>query len=350
MIEVEHVSKRFTYSNPDPNSNDGDMWFDYLLGMIGRNKGVFAARRRRVTAVDDISFTVQPGEFFGLLGPNGAGKSTLVKMISTILTPTSGAIRIAGHDTRHDSARARASLSVVPSNGWLSFDSHLTVSQNLEFWGRLFGMDTSIARQRTREALDAVGLGTSLSSLPTALSSGMRQRLAIAKGLLVRAPVFVLDEPTANVDPISSSDIQEFIRSRLNKDLGQTVLMTTHNMVEAERLCDRIGIVNRGQLVACDAPAALLRLLEGRVVELAISRDLASVAADLRTLPVIQRVQEFPTEHGRGKCRLLLRESTPSESIAKFIQGAGMSDATIRLTDPDLEDLFFALTRHDVES
>ena len=202
IVRIEHVGKVFPYINPDPNSNNGDMWVAYLLGLLGRGKSQFAAERRRIVALEDVSLSVRRGEFFGLLGPNGAGKTTLIKVLSTILLPDGGRILVNGHDTVRAAPRARAALSVVPASGWLAFDQQLTLAQNLVFWGRLSGLDQRTSDQRARTALDVVGLSEWADETPNHLSSGMRQRLAIARGLLVRAPVFVLDEPTANVDPI----------------------------------------------------------------------------------------------------------------------------------------------------
>jgi ABC-2 type transport system ATP-binding protein len=344
MIEVEHVSKVFTYANPNANNNSTDMWVDYLLSLLGKKNLYHGAKRGQTVAVEDVSFTVNAGEFFGLLGPNGAGKSTLVKMISTILTPTTGTIRIAGHNVQRHPAEARAALSVVPSGGWLSFDSHLSVDHNLAFWGRLFGLDAALTKTRAKQALQAVGLEDQGNTLPTALSSGMRQRLAIAKGLLTYTPCFILDEPTANVDPVSAADIQEFIRTRLNRELGQTVLLTTHNMTEAERLCDRVGIVHRGLMVACDTPAALLAARAERVAEIRLPAMHSGVITALREHPAILRVQEFPTESGTT-LRILLADGTDCHDLARIAARMSLPDETVRAVAPSLEDVFFDVTR-----
>ncbi len=343
MIELRHVSKEFSYLNPDPNSNSSDMWIEYLLGMIGRSNGAFAVKKKRIAAVKDISFDVQPGEFFGMLGPNGAGKSTLVKMISTILTPSAGTIHINGHDTRQHPALARASLSVVPANGWLSLDSHLTVGQNLEFWGRLFGLNQDLVERRSLHALSSVGLADIYHQQPTSLSSGMRQRLAIAKGLLVRSPIFVLDEPTANVDPISSTNIQEFIRHTLNRELGQTVLITTHNMDEAERLCNRVAIIDRGSLVACDTPSALIRSLQRRVVTIAATHGFPELVTAIRSASIARHVRETPGEADDGSAHILLNRSNDRSDLDRMLAGLGLTETKTMERTPSLEDVFFDL-------
>ncbi|MDQ3655900.1 MAG: ABC transporter ATP-binding protein, partial [Chloroflexota bacterium] len=292
IVRIEHIRKEFAYLNPGPNSSEDDMWVSYLLGLIGRRKGQFAATRKQIVALDDVNLAVQPGEFFGLLGPNGAGKTTLIKVLATILQPNAGRIVVNGHDTVRDSARARASLSVAAASGWLAFDMQLTLAQNLVFWARLCGLDRQASLERAHHALDVVNLGEWRDEPPNHLSSGMRQRLAIAKGLLVRSPVFVLDEPTANVDPLIAYQIRDFLRNDLNRDLGQTIMLATHNMAEAEQLCDRVAIADGGKALACDPPGRLVRHLEGRIVEVALANGAALALEQLRTAGVAVQIAD----------------------------------------------------------
>jgi len=265
-------------------------------------------------------------------------------MMSTVLTPTAGTIRVNGHDTQASSSLARASLSVVPASGWLSLDSHLTVGQNLEFWGRLFGLPQALVRRRSLEARSAVGLANILSEQPTSLSSGMRQRLAIAKGLLARSPIFILDEPTANVDPVSSSNIQDFIRFTLNRDLGQTVVITTHDMSEAERLCDRVAIIDKGTLIACDTPNALIQRLQGRVVSVETEGALAETATVIREADIARHLQQISQhEAGHGTVRIVLRTGQSQSTLAQLLAGVGLVNTTIHRHVPTMEDVFFDL-------
>jgi ABC-2 type transport system ATP-binding protein len=340
IIRIEQVRKTFSYTNPDPNSNDGDMWVDYILGLLGRSHGRFAAHRKFTVALDSISLTVHAGEFFGLLGPNGAGKTTLIKVISTILRPDNGRVLIDGHDTVRDAAHARALLSVVAASGWLSFDQQLTLTQNLAFWGRLCGLRPGEAMHRALAALNVVGLGEWRDETPNHLSSGMRQRLAIAKGLLVRAPVFVLDEPTANVDPIVAWQIRDFLRNDLNRTLGQTIMLATHNMAEAEQLCDRVAIINRGNLLVCDRPAALTAALGELVVTVTAHSEASRVLGVLRESSVARHIADNIDHDDTGSFRLLLRPGFSRQDVTSLLNCRVLNTTTIAPATPTLEDVF----------
>ena len=345
MLSLTDVRKEFRYLNPDPNNNDTDMWVSYILGMLGlKTKGQFGAKRRFVKAVDGVSLDVATGEFFGLLGPNGAGKSTLVKLIATILTPSSGRIRVNGYDVAGQRSFVRASLSVVPAGGWLSFDSQLTVAENLRFWGRLHGLRRDDVERNLTDALAVVGLPEWRDESPGTSSSGMRQRLAIAQGLLVRAPLFVLDEPTAYVDPAGSAQIQEFILHELNRRLGQTVIIATHDMAEAEHLCDRVALIDQGRIVACDRPAKLVQSLAGRVFMLRLPRALDAATATFRASDVALRVLDFPDGDGGGEIRLLLADGTGASDVSGVLEGAGLAPGEIQSTRATLEDVFLLRT------
>jgi len=340
IVTIEHVRKEFAYLNPDANNNDGDMWVSYLLGLLGRSKGQFAAKRKEVVALKDITLSIGRGEFFGLLGPNGAGKTTLIKVISTILRPDAGTIRVNGHDVVRDTARARASLNVVPASGWLSFDLQLTLIQNLVFWGRLCGLSERDARTRALEALKVVDLAKWRDETPNHLSSGMRQRLAIAKGLLVRSPVFVLDEPTANVDPISSYQIRDFLRNDLNRALGQTIVLATHNMAEAEMLCDRVAIIDRGNILACDSPARLVTEIQGRIFEVTLPSGAPAALARLRDRKITRHITDAIDRDGSGALRLHLAHDVEISRVRGLLDTLAVPEPKIDEVQPTLEDVF----------
>jgi ABC-2 type transport system ATP-binding protein len=340
IISVEHVHKVFRYSNPDPNSNDTDMWFSYILGLLGRDAGPFAAQKRVVVALDDVSFRVHRGEFYGVLGPNGAGKTTLVKILATVLRPNAGRVVINGFDARRDTARVRASLTVVPAAGWLAFDSQLSVGQNLAFWGRIYGLDGRTARERSVEALRAVGLDEWDTAAPSHLSSGMRQRLAVAKGLLFRAPVFILDEPTANVDPVAAYQIRDFIRNDLNRTLGQTVVLTTHNMAEAEQLCDRVAIIDQGRMLALDKPSALVARLEDWVVEARLPCGASRAIQAIREKGIALHVADFLDGADAGRLRIHLRPGITAVQVHAVLTAAGLEVGSFSRVQPTLEDVF----------
>ena len=205
-------------------------------------------------AVDGLSLEVEAGEIFGLVGRNGAGKTTTIKMLTTLLPPSSGSARIAGYDVVSEAARVRGVIGYVPQA--LSADGELTGYENLLIFARLFDIPRAQQWQRIAEALRFMGLEEASTRLVRSYSGGMIRRLEIAQSTLHRPQVLFLDEPTVGLDPLARHTVWEHVK-RLNKELGTTVVVTTHYMEEAEALCDRIAIMHRGALAACDSPQAL---------------------------------------------------------------------------------------------
>jgi ABC-2 type transport system ATP-binding protein len=206
------------------------------------------------TAVDGISFTVQRGEIFGLLGPNGAGKTTLIRMLTTLTPPTSGVARVAGHDVRSDPDAVRQAIGVIPQA--LTSDPELTAEENLLIHAKLYGVPAKNRPALLEDLLDAVDLTRFAKSLVATFSGGMRRRLEVARGLVHSPKILFLDEPTTGLDPVSRSNVWEMIQ-KLQQRAGLTLLLTTHYMDEADNLCNRIAIVDHGQLAALDTPARL---------------------------------------------------------------------------------------------
>ena len=201
------------------------------------------------TAVNDVSFTVKPGEIFGLLGPNGAGKSTLIRMLTTLMAPTEGSASVAGADIVTQSDVVRRAIGVIPQA--LTSDPELSVEENLVIFARLYGVPRDRRRRLIDELLEAVQLSDWRDKPVKQLSGGMRRRVEIARGLVHEPRIFFLDEPTTGLDPVSRSAVWEMLQKiKAARDL--TVILTTHYMDEADKLCDRIAIVDHGKLVALD--------------------------------------------------------------------------------------------------
>jgi ABC-2 type transport system ATP-binding protein len=213
------------------------------------------------TAVAGISFDVKDGEIFGLLGPNGAGKSTLIRMMVTLLPPTSGTAAINGHDVIRKADDVRRSIGVIPQA--MTSDLELTVYENLLIFAKLYGVPRDIRSGLIPQLLEAVELTQWADKPVKNLSGGMRRRVEIARGLVHEPRVFFLDEPTTGLDPVSRTAVWEMLR-RIKAQRDLTVLITTHYMDEADKLCDRIAIVDHGKLVALDSPAALKASIPGR--------------------------------------------------------------------------------------
>ena len=212
------------------------------------------------TAVDDVSFSVKEGEIFGLLGPNGAGKSTLIRMMTTLIPITSGKARIAGHDVAKEPNAARRMIGVIPQA--LTSDLDLTIEENMSIYAKLYDVPAKERKKSIDELLELVDLTKWRDAATKTLSGGMRRRLEIARGLVHHPSIFFLDEPTTGLDPVSRVAVWEML-GNIKEHRKLTILITTHYMDEADRLCDRIAIVDHGKLVALDAPMALKASVPG---------------------------------------------------------------------------------------
>jgi len=213
------------------------------------------------TAVDHISFAVKAGEIFGLLGPNGAGKSTLIRMMVTLLPPTSGTALVNGFDVARQADEVRRSIGVIPQA--MTSDLELSVQENLLIFAKLYGVPRDTRTRLIHDLLEAVELLQWADKPVKNLSGGMRRRVEIARGLVHEPRVFFLDEPTTGLDPVSRTAVWKMLQ-RIKSQRDLTVLITTHYMDEADKLCDRIAIVDHGHLVALDTPRALKASIPGR--------------------------------------------------------------------------------------
>jgi ABC-2 type transport system ATP-binding protein len=211
--------------------------------------------RKTVVAVDDVSFTVHRGEIFGILGANGSGKSTLIRVISTLLLPDAGTIRVFGLDVVNDELRVKQLINRVSVDA--AFFKKLSPMENLLYAGRLYGLGATETRQRGLRILDQLGISTRVALNPMEhMSRGMQQKVAIARALLTSPVLLLLDEPTTGLDPRSKKDVQNLVL-RLREEHDATVVLTTHDMDEADRLCDRLAVLDRGSVIALDTPANL---------------------------------------------------------------------------------------------
>ena len=287
-------------------------------------------------AVDGVSFSVGRGEVYGLLGPNGAGKTTTIKMVCGLLDPDSGTVCVAGLEPSRD-PNARALVGYVPQDVALYPD--LTAAENLSFPGRLYGLRGAPLRERVAEALALTDLQARGGDRVGSYSGGMRRRLNIAAGLLHRPALLVLDEPTVGVDPQSRHAILGRVRD-LGRD-GMAVLYTTHYMEEAERVCDRVGIVDQGRIVAEGTRRELVaRLGEQDRIELSASGDLADLAEQCRALAGVERVAVTD-----GGVRLLASDGRRVlPSILEAAERAGAAIDSVEVTEADLESVFLHLT------
>lgn len=290
-----------------------------------------------MTAVDGVSFHVQPGETYGLLGPNGAGKTTTISMIAGLLAPDSGTIRVAGYPMSPNAIKAKRAVGLVPQD--LAIYPELTARENLDYFGRLQGLSGSELRGRVNEVLELVGLSDRAKDASKEFSGGMKRRLNIGIGLLHRPQLLILDEPTVGVDPQSRNAILQSVED-LSVE-GMSVLYTTHYMEEAERLCDRIGIIDTGVLQAEGTREELVRSTGGvDQVRLAGAGGLDEAAARLRELTGVSQVA---VERGA----LLLTIDDAPAHIAQIVHqatDAGISLSDVEISRPSLESVFLHLT------
>lgn len=300
-----------------------------------------AVRRRAldVEAVKGVSFEVGEGELFGLLGPNGAGKTTTIKMLITLLLPTSGTARVLGFDVVKDARRVREQIGYV-FGGERGLYERLPAIDNLRYFAELYGVPPEIQKARIRYVLDLVGLTGREKERVEGYSRGMRQRLHVARGLLHDPPVVFLDEPTIGVDPVGARDLRATISSLT--DEGKTVLLTTHYMFEADSLCDRIAVIGNGLIIAIGTPRDLKQLVAERtVVEIEAFGVREETVEGLRSLPGVEAV----SVEERDQAQLLLVQSAKGVELTQTILGKldGVRLGRVAVREPTLEDAYVAL-------
>ena len=290
-------------------------------------------------AVNDISFSVAEGEIFGLLGPNGAGKSTLIRMMTTLIPVTSGRALVAGRDVSKEPDAVRRRIGVIPQA--LTSDPDLTVEENLLIYAKLYGVPRGARERNIREVLAAVDLLKWRNAQTKTLSGGMRRRLEIARGLVHDPHIFFLDEPTTGLDPISRIAVWEMLNN-LKEKRSLTMLLTTHYMEEADKLCDRIAIVDHGRLVALGTPVELKNSVAGaNVIEVQFARESERWPELLDKLTGVTSVQP----ESAGFYRVLTRSGskTTMELVAMAAE-MGEALASLSVQNTTLDDVFVHYT------
>jgi len=290
------------------------------------------------TAVDHISFRVEQGEIFGLLGPNGAGKSTLIRMLTTLIPPTDGTARVNGFDIVEDPNEVRKSIGVIPQA--TTSDLDLSLEENLLIFAKLYGVRRDIRKRHIKELLDAVDLGQWADKPVKFLSGGMRRRLEIARGLVHEPSIFFLDEPTTGLDPVSRVAVWEML-VRLKSERNLTILMTTHYMDEADKLAERIAIVDHGKLVALDTPHRLKASIPGEnMLEVSFANAPPDWQQTLENLPEVASVKLYDHVY-----RIASRNGPRTTiELVEAARHRGVTVASLSVQSATLDDVFMHFT------
>ena len=295
-------------------------------------------------AVDSLNFTVEHGEIFGLLGPNGAGKSTLIRMMTTLVPPTSGTARVNGFDIVRQANGVRQSIGVIPQA--MTSDLDLTAVENMSIFAKLYGIPREKRLRTIQQLLKDVDLEKWADKPVKMFSGGMRRRLEIARGLVHEPKIFFLDEPTTGLDPVSRVAVWEMI-ARLKRERDLTVLVTTHYMDEADKLCDRIAIVDHGKLVALDSPLKLKASIPGKnILEVSFSEVPKNWAETLKTLPDVADVKAEEnifriSSHNGPRTTVALMEAARSANTnvtSLSVQSTTLDDVFVHYTGHQLRD------------
>ena len=282
-------------------------------------------------ALKGVDLAIPRGSIFGLLGPNGAGKSTFINILAGLVNKTSGSARIWDLDIYVNPRQARAAIGVVPQE--INMDPFFTPRESLDLMAGFYGVPA--AERRTDEILDALGLGDKKDAYVRQLSGGMKRRLMVAKALVHTPPILILDEPTAGVDVELRRQLWEYVR-KLNAE-GVTVVLTTHYLEEAQEMCDTIAIINKGEVIACEATSSLLRRLNYRTLVVRPETELASPPEGLSGLDLEMRKDgSFAITYRTGE--------TSIEKLIARLHEAGIGIGDLSTEEPDLEDVFLALT------
>ena len=293
-------------------------------------------------AVKQLSFTVTHGEVFGLLGPNGAGKSTLIRMLTTLVPPTSGTARVNGFDITRSANQVRQSIGVIPQA--MTSDLDLSAEENMTIFAKLYGLPREKRRRAVQDLLAAVDLAQWADKPVKMFSGGMRRRLEIARGLVHEPKIFFLDEPTTGLDPVSRVAVWEML-SRLKRERDLTILVTTHYMDEADKLCDRIAIVDHGNLVALDSPLKLKASIPGKnVLEVSFSNvppgwtETLQGLAEVAEVKAVDQVYRISSHNG----------PRTTVELMEAARRAGISVTSLSVQSTTLDDVFVHYTGHQL--
>ena len=308
---------------------------------------LFNRKTQSVNAINNLNLTINKGEVFGLLGPNGAGKTTLVKVLCTLLPPDEGTAKVNGFDVIKQQMRVKESIGTLFSVGERGFFWRLSGYSNLEFFAAINNVPRKGRHERIMEVLQLVGLEEKAFVVFQKYSGGMKRKLALARALLPDPPILLLDEPTTGLDVTSSHTIRNFIKNDLGKKHGKTILYTTHYIEEVSQMCDRVGIMNRGKIVALDTPDALKGMAKkGEVANFVVKNMSTTQVNNLQSLDGVSSLASEIQDSVLGQIRLRVRleDADALSTVLDFFFREKIKLLNFRQEEPTLEDAFIELT------
>jgi len=326
-------------SQPREASSDKAIVAEHLCKVFNVTKGTLRRKKTQVVAVKDVSFEVDYGELFGLVGPNGAGKTTTIKMLTTMLIPTSGRARVLGFDIKKDVTKVRERIGIV-LGGERGLYTRVSAIDNMRYFGDLYGVPPNIRDKRIKELLQFMGLSERAKDRVETYSKGMKQRLHLARGLINDPQLIFMDEPTLGLDPEIAKETRNMIRELVEK--GKTILLTTHYMFEADELCKRVAIIRNGEIVALDTPSGLKKyVMDTSVVEVEAFGITETEVAKFKEVPDVLAVSADLSEN-----KQVLKIQTPKGSeiiseVQQILKNSRIYD--IKIKEPTLEDAYLRL-------
>jgi ABC-2 type transport system ATP-binding protein len=345
LVKRYPLSARVTMRGGGPGGGQG---IDSIGGILGVLKG---RKRSYIEALSGINLQVKKGEIFGLLGPNGAGKTTLIKILSTLVIHDEGEVYVNGLDVKREPVQVVKNLqAVLPESR--GFNWRLSGRQNLDFYALLYGIGDKEAKDRISYLLELTGLMDRANDSYQRYSTGMQRKLLLCRALLRHTPILLFDEPTTGLDPTAAADFRSLISNKLSREEGTTILMSTHNLYEAQEICDRIAIMDRGKITACDSPGKIKYMfLDTKLLSFTFTEAVLSDEQEKTMFSLIERIPGVhkitPDINGEGKLRTLSIQADKDISLSSIIEiivNNNLQIISINTSEPSLEDAFMAIT------
>ncbi len=316
-------------------------------GRVGGFREIFMRKKGFIQALNKVSLKVYRGEVFGLLGPNGAGKTTFIKILCTLVLPDGGEAYINGYNVVKQPGKVLRNLQAVLGEQHRGFEWRLSLKNNLEFYATLYGLSKRYAKKRIEELLELMGLKDRANDMYQRLSTGMARKLQLCRALLLDTPILLFDEPTAGLDPTAATDFRQLLR-RLAKSEGKTIFISTHNMWEAQSICDRVAIINKGEIIACDTPENLRRCVSSEkhyrlILDGESNGKLKKVVDEFEGLNGVKDVSlEFDSQ---TKIIVKTDENFKILDMVNLIAKYSLNVRDIETYEPSLEEIFIKLVK-----